>query len=72
MLDNNPYREKRNQEVETRRGLTLLFNSDRRVLPDGGARSELVVQVALARRPLLQEQISPEASRQNGRQNQVR
>ena len=68
MLDNNSCREKGNQEGETRRGLTLLFDSDRRVIPDGGARSELVVQVAPARRPLLQEQRSPEASSRNGRQ----
>ena len=39
MLDNNSYREKGNQEGETRRGLTLLFDSDMRVLPDGGARA---------------------------------
>ena len=72
MLDNNSCRDKGNQEGETRRGLTLPFDSDRRVLPDGGARSELVVQVAPATRPLLQEQRSPEASRRSGRQNQVR
>jgi hypothetical protein len=38
MVDNNSCREKGNQERETRRGLTLLFESDRRVIPDGGAR----------------------------------
>jgi len=62
--------EKGNQEGETRRGLTLLFDSDRRVLPDGGAR--VGVQVAAARRRLLQVQTSLEASSPNGRQNQIR